>query len=150
MASFYYNKALEALFSGQLDFTASSGQTFKVALLDATYGGGEAERDGDNFFSDVSAFEISGTGYTAGGEALTGVDVTRSDANNRATVDADDVVWTTSTMTFRYGVLYRDTGTPTTSPVIKMIDFGSAQSTSGTDYVITWSAEGIMRISQAA
>ena len=148
MASFLYNKSLESLFSGELDFTAGSGNTYRVALLDNTYGGGETERDGDDFFSDVSAFEITGTGYTQEGEALAGIDVTRNDTTNKAIVDADDVTWSTSTMTFRYGVIYLDTGTPSTSILIKMIDFGSEQSTSGTDYTITWSASGILDATQ--
>lgn len=144
MASFIYNKFLSALFSSLFDFTASSGQTFKLALLSSFYPAAENEKDTHDFFDDVSAFEIGGTGYTAGGKALTSVTVTQDNATNKAIVDADDVTWTASTMTFRYGILYRDTGTPATSPLIKLIDFGIEQSTSGTDFPVTWSAAGIL------
>jgi hypothetical protein len=146
MASFVYNSLLGQLFSAGVNFPAD---TIKVALLSSSYPAGETQRDTHDFFNDVSAFEVSGTGYTAGGKTLTSVVVSVDPTNNRASVDADDVTWTTSTMTFRYAVIYKSTGTPSTSPLVKMIDLGAEQNTSGTDYTITWSAAGFLNSQEA-
>jgi hypothetical protein len=60
--------------------------------------------------------------------------------------DADDVVWTSSTITARGAVLYKDTGTPSTSPLICYIDFGSNKSSNGADFTIQWSSSGILKL----
>lgn len=48
----------------------------------------------DTLYSGISTYEVSGTGYTAGGEAVTTPSVTKDETNNRALFDADDVTWT--------------------------------------------------------
>jgi hypothetical protein len=45
-------------------------------------------------------------------------------------IDADNVQWPSSTITARYGVIYRDTGTDSTSPLLALIDFESDKSSS--------------------
>lgn len=50
--------------------------------------------------TDVVAYEITGTGYTAGGVLLTNPTVTNTK------LDIDDPSWTTLTATFRYIVVY--------------------------------------------
>ena len=48
-------------------------------------------------YSDVSASELpDGNGYTAGGQSLTGKVWQRDDANKRAVLTCDDVIWLAS------------------------------------------------------
>ena len=100
------------------------------------------------FIDDVDTNEVVGAGYTATGKALTTKLWTQDDTNDLAKFTADDVSWASSTITARYGILYKDTGTPGTSPVIMLIDFGSDQTTSNTEFKVTWNASGVLQSSQ--
>lgn len=89
--------------------------------------------DAEEFIDDVSANEASGTGYTAGGKIVANAAITVDDTNDRAYLDFDNLVWTTTTLTYRYAYLYKNTGTPATSTIIGYYDPGSNQSvTTGT------------------
>lgn len=121
------------------DGSNAVGDTYKVKLLsaatfDATHttlaatGGTEA---------------TTGTGYTAGGQALANVAVTTVTTND-AKFDADDVTWTASggSITASYAILYNDTDA--NDPPVAFIDFDGSQSAgSGTDFIIVWNASGI-------
>jgi hypothetical protein len=61
-------------------------------------------------------------------------------------LDSVDPSWATSTITARYGVIYRDTGTPATSALIALLDFGSNQTSTGGTFLITFSAAGIVYV----
>jgi len=137
-----YNAAKKSLFDQNPSIDLDT-DTIKVALLANTY---TPDIDAHTFFSDVSADEISGTGYTAGGETLANATVTQDNTNDRAAFDADDVVWANATVTARYAVIYKDTGTPSTSPLIAYIDFGSDKSSSAADFTIQWNADGIFTL----
>lgn len=85
----------------------------------------------------------AGTGYTAGGQALTNVTVT-VETTNDAKFDADDVVWTASggPITAGFGVLYNDTDAD--DPPVAFINFDGSQSAGdGTDFKVVWNANGI-------
>lgn len=118
MASAMYLKGRVEIGNGNVDYLAD---TIKVLLLDSTY---VPDLTGDNFYSDVSASEIVGTGYTAGGQALANKAVNTDTPNNRAEFDADDItVWSTADFTgARYAVVYKDTGVAATSQLICLLD----------------------------
>lgn len=85
----------------------------------------------------------AGTGYTAGGQALTNVTVT-VETTNDAKFDADDVTWTASggTISAGFGVLYNDTDA--NDPPVAFIDFDGTQTAgNGTDFKVIWNASGI-------
>jgi hypothetical protein len=91
----------------------------------------------------------TGTGYTAGGQALAGVSVTTVTTND-AKFDANDVTWTASggSITAAYAVIYNDTDT--NDPPIAFIDFDGSQSAGdGTDFKIVWNANGIFTFTVA-
>jgi len=98
----------------------------------------------DNFFSDVTN-EVTGTGYVAGGKTLASPLITESGGS--ATFDAADLTWGTSSITARGAVIYKSTGTASTSPLIAYIDFGSDKTSSSGDFTITWNASGILQLS---
>jgi hypothetical protein len=120
------------------------GETIKLAAVKSTY---TPDIDAHDFWDDVSAEESSGTGYTAGGATLankTGAVVGASDLGK---FDADDIVWTiTSAFSARYLVLYKSTGTPSTSPLIGYIDLGATYSFTTGTLTVTWSASGVLTI----
>jgi hypothetical protein len=114
--------------------------TIRLALVTSSY---TPDQDAHEYFDDVTN-EVSGTGYTADGAALANKAVTQDNTDNEGVFDADDVEWANSTITARAGVLWKDTGTDATSPLIRYVDFGQDKSTSGTTFKVTWPAEGIL------
>lgn len=123
--------------------TGVGGDTIKVALLADTY---TPDQDAHDFFDDVSAHEVSGTGYTAGGVALVGKSFSYTGATNNIVLDADDVTWPNSTITARYAVVYKDTGTASTSPLLGLADFEQNETSSAADFTVSWDAAGILRV----
>lgn len=139
MANVVYNSAKGDLMDGTIDLDTD---TIKVALVTSTY---TPDIDTDLDFADITN-EVSGTGYTAGGATLGTKTVTVDTTNNRAEFDAADTVWTTATLTARGAVVYKDTGTPATSPLICYIDFTTDKSSASGDFTISYNAEGILQL----
>lgn len=140
MASLVYNNAKEAFLNADIDLTSD---TIKLALVTSAY---TPDQDVHDFWDDVSANEVANSGsYSAGGATLA-VTVSQDNIDNEGVFDATDVSFTTATITARYAVIYKSTGTAATSPLICLIDFGSNQvSTNGT-FAITFAAEGILNL----
>ena len=141
MASVIPNDAKKAILNNEFDW---SGNTYKLALLTSTY---TPDIDNDTYWSDISTNEVSGTGYTAGGSAVSGLTVIVDDTNDLAYLDATDLTFSTVTVTFRYAVLYEDTGTPATSKIVAVIDpTGTDRSPYAGDYTITWATDGVIKL----
>jgi hypothetical protein len=138
----YGNFLLKAL-NKEVDFDSD---TIKVALLSSSY---TPDQDAHDYFNDVSSTEVSGTGYTTGGNTLGSKTATYDSANNVVILDAADTTWSSSTITARYAVVYGSTGTASTSPLIGYVDFGSDQSSTNGNFTITWDSTGIVRITVA-
>lgn len=141
MASYVYNRFFANIANKEIDLEADN---IRAAILD----NGHTPDPDHNQWTDVSGDEVSGSGYTAGGELLTTKAVTEDDTNDLAKFDADDVTWTTVTFTNgRYLVLYDDT--MTNDDLIAIFDFGADQNPAGVDFTVQWNINGILTISQA-
>jgi hypothetical protein len=140
MASVIYNSAKQKLINGGIDLDTD---TIKVALVTSSY---SPNIDTHDFFDDVTN-EVTGTGYTAGGATLASVTLTVDTTNDRAVFDAADTTWGTSTITARGAVIYKSTGTASTSPLIAYIDFTTDQTSSAGNFIIQWSSSGILTLS---
>lgn len=116
--------------------------TIKVALTTSAY---TPNQDTHDFFDDITN-EVTGTGYTAGGVTLTTKTTAYDTASNETRLDADDAIWATSSLTARYAVVYKSTGTASTSPLLGYVDFGGDQTTSAADFTIQWDATGVLKI----
>lgn len=132
-----YGSLITKAFNKEVDFDTD---TIKVALLSSSY---TPNQDTHDYFDDVSTYEVSGTGYTAGGATLASKTVGYTSGTNVTKFDAADVSWTSSTITARYAVVYVATGTASTSALIGYVDFGSDQSSSSGTFSIVWDAAGI-------
>jgi|TARA_R100000152_G_C6777979_1_gene208262 hypothetical protein len=110
----------KALFDGEMDFSADSSQTFKIALYTSSA----------DLSASTTAYattnEVSGTGYTAGGNTLTVVAPTTS--GTTAYLDFADTIWNSATITARGALIYRST---TGNPAVAVLDFGADKSTTG-------------------
>ncbi|CAB4159931.1 hypothetical protein UFOVP721_17 [uncultured Caudovirales phage] len=143
MASKLYGNFLLKALNKEVDFDSD---TIKVALLSSSY---TPDQDAHDYYNDVSTYEVSGTGYTAGGSTLASKTATYDSANNVIVLDAADTTWASSTITARYAVIYDSTGTSSTSALIGYVDFGSDQSSTNGNFTITWDSTGIVRITVA-
>ena len=138
MVDVIYNSLAEDMANGNVVLGSDS---FKLMLVTSAYA---PNSDTHTKRSDVTN-EISGGGYTAGGNALAGVTVTNDTANDRLVFDANDVVFTALTNTFRGAVLYKDTGVAANDNLVMYFDFTSDQTGTGGDVTIQFNANGIIR-----
>lgn len=114
--------------------------TIKVSAHTNTY---VPNQDTHDFFDDATN-EVTGTNYTAGGATLASVTLTRS--TGTVTFDAADVVWTQSASGFSNGrkfVVYRSTGTATTSRLFSVVTADADVGNVTGDLTIAWNASGI-------
>ena len=120
-----------------------SSDTIKVALVTSTY---TPNQDTDEFWSTPVTNEVSGTGYTAGGVTLASKTLTYDTGTNETRFDAADISWTTASFTARYAVVYKSTGTNSTSTLLGYVDFGADETVSAGTFSITWDATGVLKI----
>jgi len=114
------------LLKGVHDFTATTGDTFKIALYtsSATLGAGTTA-----FSSSNEITNTSGTAYTSGGATLTSV--TPAASGTTAVCDFDDVSYTSATFTANGALIYNDSESG--DPACAVIAFGGDKTvTSGT------------------
>ena len=105
------------------DFTATTGDTFKIALYDSS----ATLSASTSAYSSSDEVSASGT-YTAGGGSLTNVTPTTS--GTTALTDFSDVSFTSATITARGALIYNSTDSNKAAVVL---DFGGDKtSTSGT------------------
>lgn len=112
----------QELIEGLHDFNASGGNAYKIALFtsSATLSSATTVYSATN--------EASGTGYTAGGAALTNIDPTTS--GTTAYLDFDDASWTSASFTCAGALIYNTTNG---NRAVCVLDFGGDQQvTSGT------------------
>ena len=102
--------------------------TIHVVLLGAI---GTPDQDADDFYDDVSD-EISATGYTANGAALSGKSVSYDSGTNQTRLIASDTVWTSVDFTGdppEFAVVVdRTPASDATRPLISYVDFLAPQS----------------------
>ena len=126
------------ILKGVHNFTASTGNTFKLALAKATasvtgtYGAATTSYDQLVSNSDELA---NGNGYTTGGATLTSV--TPVADSTTAVCDFDNYTWTSATFTTSGGIIYNNTASGAACAVLS---FGGDQQVSSGDFQIQFPA----------
>ena len=130
----------QGLMKGLHDFDNPGGNTFKIALYtsSATLGAATTEYDVSN--------EVTGTGYSAGGNTLTAVTPTTS--GTTAYTDFADTTWSNATITANGALIYNANSANASCVVLA---FGSDKTSSNGDFTIVFptanSTDAIIRIS---
>lgn len=120
--------------------------TLKVMLCTSSY---TPNQDTHRYKSDVTN-EVTGTNYTAGGQALTGVTVNYNASTNVFMLDANDPSWPSSTITARFAVFYDSSpASDATRPLIAYWDFGEDIISASGAFTLTISASGIITMTAA-
>jgi hypothetical protein len=113
------------LFKAIHDFTASTGDTFKVALYTSASTVGAATT------AYTTTNEAVGTGYPAGGATLASVTPTLDGIT--VVIDFADVTISTVTLTYRKALIYNSTKA---NRAVAAFDFGSDRVISGGNLII--------------
>jgi hypothetical protein len=113
------------LMTGTHNFTNSSGNAFKLALYtsSATLGAATTAFSATN--------EVSGTGYTSGGGALT--NVTPTSSGTTAFTDFADLTFSSSTITANGALIYNSTNS---NKAVCVLAFGGDKSSTNGDFTI--------------
>ena len=127
------------LLTGTHNFTASTGDTFKLALYLSSA----------TLNSSTTAYtasgETSGTGYSAGGNTLTSVTPVLS--SSTAICDFADTSWLTASITARGALLYNSSKS---NKAVAVFDFGSDRISTSSTFQITFptpdSSNAVIRI----
>lgn len=119
ISSQFYPSAFADMFNSDLN----SGDEYKLMLLTNSAAYSNANTD----VSDVSANEITGTGYDAGGKVVT-ISAARNNAKTELTLS--DVLFTSATFSFYKAVIYN----VTSGALVMYLDFGGVQNVNGQNY----------------
>jgi hypothetical protein len=128
------------------NFTASTGNTFKIALFKATAAGSGTFGAATTNYSGMGSDELpTGSGYTGTGNTL--VSVTPVADGTTAICDFSDTTWTSATFTTCGALIYNSTASGAACAVLS---FGGDQQVSSGDFTIQFptasAATAIIRI----
>ena len=126
-----------------LDATLALGTT-KVMFVSASY---TLDQDAHDFINDVSTYEVTGTGVSAGGVSLGSPTTTVDGSTNTVKLSGSNI--SSINVSGCYAVVYVSTGTPSTSPVLAIVDLSEGTATNVTITGVTWNAGGIASITAA-
>lgn len=113
------------LLEGVHNFSASGGDTFKLALYTNS-----ASLDASTQ-AYITPNEVTGSGYSATGSALTNVAPTSS--GTTAFTDFNDLTFASSTITARAALIYNSSDS---NKAVCVLDFGSDKTSTNGDFTI--------------
>jgi hypothetical protein len=116
----------QALLDGEMDFSSDTAQTFKIALYTSS-----ATLDASTTAYSVTN-EVSGTGYSAGGNTLT-ISANPTTSGTTAFLDFADTTWSSATITARGALIYKSGGS---NPAVAVLDFGGDKTSTAGDFTI--------------
>jgi len=130
----------QELLTGTHNFTNTSGNTFNIAL----YTNSAAFTAATTAYTATN--EVTGSGYTAKGNALT--NVTPTTGGTTAFTDFADSTWSTATITARGAMIFNDTAAG--DPSVVILDFGGDKTSTAGEFKIVMptadSTNAIIRI----
>ena len=131
MASIIYNSFLDDVAKGNIDCDTDA---FKAMVTTNAY---TENKDTHTKRSDITN-EVTGTGYTAGGNTIT-VSVTKDTANDRIEISLGGTSWGSSTITgARKVIVYKSRGGASSADeLVACIDNGADVSTSAGTLTLT-------------
>jgi hypothetical protein len=134
MASLVYNSCISDAVTGLIDFDTD---TFKMMLVTSAYTPAKSETRRSNLKTPTD-YEVTGTGYTAGGNACS---VSVATAANEINVSFTVTSWTSATITARGGVIYKVVGgVAANENLVGYVDFLSSISSTNGTFAVTVSS----------
>jgi hypothetical protein len=118
----------QALLDGEMDFSSDTAQTYKIALYTSS-----ASLDAATAAYTTSN-EVSGTGYSAGGNTLS-ISTNPTSTGTTAFLSFATTTWSTATITARGALIYQAGGS---TPAVAVLDFGGDKTSTAGDFQITF------------
>jgi len=112
-----------------------ASDTFKAVLLDNTY---IPNFSTDSVYSDVSAHEVVGSGYSAGGVTLSGLSWSTTGGVNKFT--ATNPSWSVTSVSAQFLVIYDSSAS---NALISCLDFGGVKTSEAGTFSAPFSPAGI-------
>ena len=116
----------QALLDGEMDFSSDTSQTFKIALYTSS-----ATLDASTTAYSATN-EVSGTGYSAGGNTLT-ISTNPTTSGTTAFLSFSNTTWSTASITARGALIYQSGGS---NPAVAVLDFGGDKTSTAGDFQI--------------
>ena len=133
MASLVYNSCIRDAVVGNIDFDTD---TFKMLLVTSSYSASKSHAKR----SDIT-YEVTGTGYTSGGNACSVSVAAVDNTNNDVEISFTVTSWTSATITARAGVIYKSRGGASSADeLVGYVDFGSDVSSTNGTFAVTVSS----------
>jgi len=130
MASLVYNSCIRDAVVGSIDFDTD---TFKMLLVTSSYTASKSHSKR----SDITN-EVTGTGYTTGGNACSVSVAAVDNVNNDVEISFTVTSWTSATITARAGVIYKSRGGASSADeLVGYVDFGSDVSSTNGTFAVT-------------
>ena len=130
MANLVYTSCYRDSLLGNVNFASDS---FKMMLVTGSYSASKNHSKR----SDITN-EISGTGYTSGGNTATPTVGSVNTSTNSVSVTFTVTTWTSATFTANGGVIYKARGGSASSDeLVLFVDFGQALSITSGDFEVT-------------
>lgn len=130
MASLVYTSFYRDCFVGNIN---CSSDTFKAMLVTSSYTPSKTHDKRDDVTN-----EVSGTGYTSGGNSAVPTVAAVDNTNNDVEITFSITGWTSSTITARGAVIYKSRGGAASSDeLVCFIDFGDDVSSSTGNFDVT-------------
>lgn len=131
-----HNKFMEEQDKGNIDLAADA---FKVSL----HNGWTPNTDTDEYWDDISATEIGLSGYTAGGQAISGLSVVRDDTNDQTKWTFTSPTWASlAAGTVTRAAIRKDTGVAGTSVIVGNVEITT--NPNGQSFTLTVGANGVI------
>ena len=118
----------QELLKGTHNFTSN---TIKLALY--TAGSGAPYSTSSTVYDSTVSNEVSGAGYTTGGNTL--VNPVVANQSNVATLTFDQTQWTSATFGAAFGAIYNNSAS---DKLVVVLDFGGTKSCSNGTFTITF------------
>ncbi|RBO82055.1 hypothetical protein [Nocardia puris] len=141
MITYVYPRFQLSALSGEVNLATDD---LRMVLLTSSY---TPDLDAHQHYDDLSGELTTADGYTAGGQALTGVSLAYDSATDTVWLDANTVVWDPSSLTARYAALVdAETGVAATSPLILLWDFEENKTSDNSEFRLDVHATGLLRV----
>jgi len=131
MASFIYNKAVQKIVTGDIDFDDDG---FKIALLTGSAQSTTVEKPNFDFMNDITSEVATGNGYDDRRDTTPSVSIN----GNNVEIDFTAVSWTNASITATGAVLYAHKGADdAANPVVAYLDFNNTVTSSDGTFTVS-------------
>ena len=127
----------QALLDGEMDFSTNTAQSYNIALIKS--GSSGTFNAATTSYTDLtgSSDEVTGTGYSAGGNTLS-ISTNPTTGSTTAFLSFATTTWTTATITAAGALIYQAGGS---TPAVAVLDFGGDKTSTAGDFTVVFPAK---------